>query len=168
MRVSDIATLNVKSCRPDTNLAVVASIMWEKDCGVVPVVDERNKVLGVVTDRDICMATATRSQLASQLTASDLVTGKAFTCRLTDDPRVALRTMATNGVRRLPVVDENGILAGMLSMTDLILASHDTKSAKMGQLTWSEVIPMIDVICHPRSLKETPAVERKQALVARV
>ncbi|KAF0247068.1 MAG: hypothetical protein FD180_7 [Planctomycetota bacterium] len=166
MRVSDIAALNVRSCRPDTNLASIASIMWEQDCGVVPVVDEHKKVVGVVTDRDIAMAAATRPAHVANISAKELMSGKAYTCRLTDDPKVALRTMAQNGVRRLPVVDEKGTLAGILSMTDVVLASRDPKSVRPGDLTWAEVIPMIDAIVRPRKQQDTPAAGRKQALVA--
>jgi CBS domain-containing protein len=166
MRVSDIATLDARSCRPETNLAAIAAIMWEQDCGVVPVVDEAGRVVGVVTDRDICMAVGTRGQLASQIAAGQVMSGKAHTCRLTDDPRTALRTMSAGSVRRLPVVDEKGNLAGMVSLTDLVLASRDPKVAKPGELTWGEVVPMIGAICRPRTLKETAPELRRQAIAA--
>lgn len=168
MKVSDICTLDPRSCRPDTNLALVASIMWEHDCGVVPVVNDKNKVLGVVTDRDICMAVATRSLLASQITAGQVMNGKAWTCRLSDDARTALRTMSVNSVRRLPVVNDSGELAGIVSLTDFILAARDPKVARPGEITWTEAIPMVDAICRPREAKVAPPAEKKELAVARV
>lgn len=167
MRVSDIATLDVRPCRPETNLAAVASIMWEHDCGVVPVVDDRNQVLGVVTDRDVCMAVGTRNRLASQIAVAEVMSGKLFTCRLTDDVRTALRIMSANGVRRLPVLDEKGSLAGILSLTDVILASRDTRGARAGDLTWADTVPLVDAICRPRIQRELPANERKEALAVK-
>lgn len=167
MRVSDIATLDVRSCGPDTNLAEIACIMWQQDCGIVPVVGESNTVIGVITDRDICIASATRPMHISQIPARMLMSGLAFTCKLGDDVKDALRTMARYGVRRLPVLDERGTLAGMLSLTDVILASRDAKVAKAGELTWPEVIPSLDAITRPREEKEISAAQRKQAIAAR-
>lgn len=166
MKVSDIATLNVRSCDADTNLATVASYLWEQDCGVVPVVDETRRVLGVVTDRDICMAAATRPAHVSQIPAKDLMTGKPCTCRLADDARVALRVMTQNGVRRLPVVDEIGRLVGILSLADFIRASRDPRTARAGELTWADVIPMLGAVTLPRTPRETPLDERTLAPLA--
>ena len=60
MRVKELMTSDVKTCSLDTNLAAAAKIMWDSDCGAVPVTDERGRVVGVITDRDICIAAATR------------------------------------------------------------------------------------------------------------
>ena len=70
MQVQQIMTTDVVTCRPDTNLAVVAKLMWDRDCGFVPVIDAAGRVAGVITDRDICIASATRRLLPDQITAA--------------------------------------------------------------------------------------------------
>lgn len=164
MKVSDICSRDIRFCNPDTNLASAASIMWEQDCGIVPVVDEGKKVKGVLTDRDICMAVSTRSLLASQITAGQVMNGKTYACRLNDDVRTALRTMAENSVRRLLVLNDAGELSGVLSLTDAILASKDSRVARTGDVTWAEIVPMMGAICRPRTTEARASAAGRPAL----
>jgi len=156
MRVRDIAVTKARPCDPGTNLAQAAWIMWENDCGVVPVVDAHNKVVGMLTDRDVCMAVATRRLQASDITAGEVITGRVYSCRPDEDIRVALRTMAEHGVRRLPVVNEAGQLTGILSVSDLILAARDARATKPGDLTWGDVMTAMGAICRPRAAAKEP------------
>src|SRR5262245_11710178 len=71
MKVKDLMTTDVKRCSPETNLAAAAKIMWEGDCGAVPVTDERDHVVGVITDRDICIAAATRPRTEGEIPVKD-------------------------------------------------------------------------------------------------
>ena len=64
MKVRDLMTSRVRTCRPSTSLADVVSEMWEGDCGVLPVVNDEGRVIGMITDRDICIALATRDRFA--------------------------------------------------------------------------------------------------------
>ncbi len=164
MKVRDICSLDVRSCRPDSNLAAAASIMWERDCGVVPVINAKNKVVGVVTDRDICMAVATRAHLASEIRVDQLMSGKVHMCRLDDDIKSAVHTMTTSAVRRLPVLNDAGELAGVLSLSDVVLASRHPKLAETGDLSWSESVPLIEAICRPRATATAEPAQRKPAL----
>jgi CBS domain-containing protein len=116
MRVKEICTRDVRSCAPDTNLADVAWAMWEGDCGVLPILDASGKVTGVITDRDISMAVATKYRPAREIAAHEVTTGKVFSCTLNDDVRDALKIMRSEKVRRLPVVDAQGKLQGILSL----------------------------------------------------
>lgn len=68
MEVRDVMTKTVASCHPETNLAAAGALMWETDCGVLPVVDERRKVSGVITDRDVCIALTTSDRRPSAMT----------------------------------------------------------------------------------------------------
>lgn len=161
MKVSDIATRKARSCDTGTNLAAAAWIMWENDCGIVPIADRANKVVGLLTDRDICMAVATRRALASDITAGDVMSGKVYSCRLGDDVRVALRTMAEHAVRRLPVVNEAAELQGVLSLSDVVLAARDPRQAREGDPTWAEVMQTLASVSRPRQ----PAKEDRPKLV---
>ena len=121
-RVQEIMTSDVEACNPTTDLAAAAMVMWRRDCGFLPVVDTVTRgVVGVITDRDICMAVATKGRRASEIQASEVVSGKAHTCAPSDPIRSALEVMRANRVRRLPVVDAQGALTGVLSLNDVVL-----------------------------------------------
>src|ERR1700752_2419423 len=102
MKVKDIMTSDVKYCSLDTNLAAAAKIMWEDDCGAVPVTDDRGKVVGVITDRDICIASATRSRTEGEIPVQDVVSQTLHACAPGDDVRTAMDIMKKQQVRRLP------------------------------------------------------------------
>ena len=152
MKVQDIMTRDVQCCGPDTNLAVAAKMMWDSDCGVLPVLNVEGKVLGVITDRDICMAVATRNKPASEISVWETVSGKACTCRETDAIHTALDIMKREKVRRLPVVDEDGVLQGMLSMNDLVLNAEETKAKKAPEMSYGDVMHTLRAVSQHRVL----------------
>jgi len=121
MLVEQLMTREVEACRPDSTLAAAADIMWRRDCGVVPVVDEEARVVGVLTDRDICIALATRGQTAHEALASEVMSREVQTCTAADDVEEALAVMRRARVRRLPVLDGQARLAGILSLCDVVL-----------------------------------------------
>ncbi len=123
-------TSEVESCHAEHTLSEAAAAMWRRDCGAVPVVDGEGRVIGIITDRDICMALATRSQLASEIKVGEVMSGPAQTCTTADDVREALEVMKDGQLRRIPVVDGAGRLAGILSISDIILHSDRGKSKK--------------------------------------
>src|SRR6185503_6892997 len=110
MKVREIMTSDVKTCRPETSLAEVVKLMWERDCGVLPVVKSDGIVSGMITDRDICVALATRGQTADRIAVGDVTAGKVYTCGPDDNATVALQAMKSQRVRRLAVVDTEGRL----------------------------------------------------------
>ena len=127
MTVRELQTSNVKTASPDTDLAIVAKMMWDGDCGAVPVVNEERKVVGMITDRDIAIAAATRSKTPSEIRAGDVITNHGVhAVKSDDDVRVAMRAMRKHKVRRLPVVDQQQRLAGILSINDLAMNTSPT------------------------------------------
>jgi CBS domain-containing protein len=124
MKVKDLMTTDVKRCSPETNLATAAKIMWEGDCGAIPVTDERDHVVGVITDRDICIAAATRPGTEAEIRVKDVIATALYTCSPSDDVRAALETMKVRKVRRLPVVEQGGRLVGILSIHDIAVQSR--------------------------------------------
>ena len=128
MNVQAIMTNNVQWCGLGTNLSAAAKLMWDTDCGVLPVLNGEGQVLGMITDRDICMACATKGRAPSELTVFDAVSGKTHSCKVYDDVHTALDTMKREQVRRLPVIDEEGVLQGVVSMNDFILVAEETKA----------------------------------------
>jgi CBS domain-containing protein len=122
MKVKDLMTTDVKTCKPETTVAEAAHLMWEGDCGILPLVDD-GELVGVVTDRDMYIALATQNARASQLKVGVVATKKLATCAPEDDVQAALATMKQARVRRLPVVGFGGTVLGILSMNDILLAA---------------------------------------------
>ena len=127
MKIKELMTSDVKSCGPETNLAAAAKIMWEDDCGAVPVTDDTGHVIGVITDRDICIAGATRARAEGEIPVQDVISKVVYTCAASDDVRQALETMRLRKVRRLPVVDQSGRLTGIVSVHDIALEARSKK-----------------------------------------
>ena len=125
MKVKELMTTDVKHCGLETNLAAAAKIMWEEDCGAVPVADARGTVVGVITDRDICIAAATRPRTEGEIPVKDVISRALYTCAPGDDVRAALETMKARKVRRLPVVEHGGRLAGIVSIHDIAVQSRN-------------------------------------------
>ena len=120
MRVKELMSTDVKWCRPETDLATVARMMWNADCGIIPVIDDQWCVTGVITDRDICIATATRSLAPARIRVSEAMTRYVTTCSEDADARSALQALKAHRVRRLPVVNRQNRIVGVLSMNDLV------------------------------------------------
>ena len=145
MKIKDLMTTDVKTCTPETTVAEAAQLMWEGDCGILPVVHD-GALVGVVTDRDMYIALATRNTRASQLTIGEVARSQVFTCGPDDDVETALATMKQHHVRRLPVEGFGGTVAGIVSMNDILLAA-----GKKG-VGNAEIIDTFQAICahhHP-------------------
>ena len=154
MKIQDLMTWEVDSCTPDSDLGSAAMTMWRRDCGFVPVVErDARKLVGVITDRDICMATATQRRDPYSLRVGDVMSKKLFTCSPADDARAALRIMKEGQVRRLPVVDPKGIVQGVISLNDLALAAQRTGRPGEG-ITFAEVMEAFQAISKHRVRKE--------------
>ncbi|MEZ5292497.1 MAG: CBS domain-containing protein [Vicinamibacterales bacterium] len=121
MMVQDVMTGGVLSCRPSASLADAVGLMWTGDCGIVPVVDDRDAVVGVITDRDIAVALGTRGCRAADLQVGDVMSSDVIRCTPADRLTDALALMRQHRVRRLPVVGLAGELLGMLSINDVVV-----------------------------------------------
>jgi|SRR6476661_693221 len=145
MNVRDIMTRPLQTCTLHDNLATVAMRMWESDCGALPVKNHDGHVIGMITDRDICMAAATKHREISDVLVWETITGDIVTVRPEDDISMALDVMAKTQVRRLPVIDDDGLVQGILSMNDLILnADH--------KISEHDVLHTLKAICQHRRL----------------
>jgi CBS domain-containing protein len=119
MEVADVMTKNVSGCGEHDTLERAAQVMWENDCGCVPVMDAKGDLAGIVTDRDICMAAYTQGRLLSDMQISSIARKPVFTVHETDALEDAEMLMREKQVRRVPVVDDDGRLSGMLSLGDV-------------------------------------------------
>ncbi|HEY6573284.1 MAG TPA: CBS domain-containing protein [Candidatus Eisenbacteria bacterium] len=152
MRVQDLMTWDPESCTAHHDLAHAAMIMWRRDCGIVPVVEGgTNKLIGVITDRDICMATATKGRSPAAITVGDVMSKEPTTCLPGDDLKTALRKMSDSQVRRLPVADTQGYLRGIVGLNDLILHAEKTDRHGEAPVTYTDVVGVLRAVCKHRA-----------------
>ena len=121
MEVREIMSRKPICCKATDHLADVAWKMYEGDCGVLPVLGEKGEVVGMITDRDVAIATMTRNKPPSEIFVAEVMSGNVHACGPGDKLESALETMAAERVRRLPVLDAERRVVGVLSMNDVIL-----------------------------------------------
>ena len=119
MKVEQVMNRDVKTCRSNDTLNRAAQLMWENDCGCVPIVDDDGRAVGMVTDRDVCMAAYTQDGLLSRLHVGSAMAREVRSCRPTDTVAEAESMMRAAQVRRLPVVDAENHVIGLLSLNDI-------------------------------------------------
>jgi len=160
MKVKDVMAKPPAYCSPQTNLAAAVEILWRQNCGILPIVDSKEKVVGVVTDRDICVALGTRNRLPSDMTVSEVTSGKVIACKPDDDLRGALATMAEVKVRRLPVIDAVGKLQGILSIDDVVLHTETGTIKGDSELSFEDLANTLKILYASKPLR---AVQKKAA-----
>jgi len=126
MQVEQVMSHQVKSCRASDTLATAARIMWDHDIGAVPVVADGGRPVGVVTDRDICMAACFSNLPLSAMPVGEHMSRKVFSVEPGASVEAAEQLMAEKQVRRLPVVGFEGELVGMITMSDLARAAVES------------------------------------------
>lgn len=128
MKICDLCVCEVIAASVSTTLARTGETMRRQGVGALPVIDRNERIIGRVTDRDCFLHLAAKELAPSKSTVKDVPTGNPVTVRLDDDVRNALDPMARNRVHRLPVVDDDGRLQGILSIDDPIPhALHDPR-----------------------------------------
>jgi CBS domain-containing protein len=151
MQVQEIMTKDVCSCSPGMNAASAAEIMWSKNCGSLPIVEDGGRVVGMVTDRDLFLALGTSNRKPAELAVGEIMAKDLALCNPGDDVRNALKTLAQRQLRRLPVVDEAGALKGILSLGDIALRADDELSI--------DVLNAVRAVCDRRNRRR--AVQRE-------
>ena len=168
VKVKEIMTAPVKSCSPAAHLAAVAEIMRKSNCGTLPVVDGDGKVIGMITDRDICLAISQKDHDPSRSKVSEVISGKVYGCAPRDEVQNALKTMRTKKVKRLPVVNGTGVLKGILSIGDIFLRARKAKGKKSQKPSYKDLARTLQAICGPRAPKLAKSQPRKKAVTVAV
>ena len=150
MLVKEIMQKDIGTCRPTEDLACASRVMQEHNCGFIPVVDSAGKVAGVVTDRDICLAIGLSKQRApSHVPLAERMSHPVYSCLAGDNVKVALAAMANHHVRRLPVIDEEGHLQGVLSLDDIARVPYGR-----GTPTAEDIVFVLKAALPPRAIQE--------------
>ena len=130
MKVKEMMHKGVEWVSPDTSVATLAKKMLQHDVGALPV-GENDRLIGMVTDRDIAMRGVAKGKDISKLTAKDIMTKNVIWCRDSESVDDAARLMETKRIRRLPVIDEHKRMVGMLSLGDISHAASQRLSAEV-------------------------------------
>jgi CBS domain-containing protein len=159
MKVKDVMTQSAVCCSTETNVGAAVELLWVNNCGMLPVVGNDRRIQGVVTDRDIAIAVGTRNRLPGELTVGEIATTNVVTCKPEDEIHEALQTMAEKQVRRLPVVNNEGIPQGILSIDDIITHGDLGKWQGCCELSAEEIIRALKKLYGLKS----PVVHTKSA-----
>lgn len=138
MQVKEYMCNNVCCAKPETKVSDIAKLMNDKHVGCIPICDNQNKVVGIVTDRDIILRSIACDKDAKQTKVSDIMSCNVCTCGPEDQVCDAENKMAQNQIRRIPVVENNKVV-GILTMGDL--ANFNRELGK------EEVCTTIENIC---------------------
>jgi CBS domain-containing protein len=150
MIVKEVMSHEVTTCSPDTTLEAAALLMWNGDCGTVAVVNDEGRVVGIITDRDICMAVALQHKPASEIEVQQVMARHLFTCQPESDIMNALKTMSYQQVRRLPVTNDSGHVAGIISIEDIIAcAERGRRGLRAPALSYDDTMTTLKAICRP-------------------
>jgi CBS domain-containing protein len=150
MLIHEVMTNDVASCYADDTLATVAKLMWEHDCGCIPIVDAKGHPIGIVTDRDVCIAAGTTGKPLSELEAKSFVSSALYVARRDETIESVEDTMAKAQVHRLPVIDAQGRLIGIVSLIDLARASQGTVGERALQHWTGNVLSTLVAVRRPR------------------
>lgn len=150
MEVKKVMNQTVVSCSQSDTLETAARIMWENDCGCVPVKDVQGRLAGMITDRDICMAAYHQHGPLSTLYVGSAMSRDVFSVRPDSTIAECQEVMRTHQVRRVPVVDGGGILVGILSLNDVARSADGGIGHKNQSVTLAGVGKTLQVVSQPR------------------
>jgi CBS domain-containing protein len=119
MKVQELMTQNPKKCGPDDTLEQAARLMWDADVGCLPVVDEEGRPVGIITDRDVCMAAYTQGVALRDARVSSAMSRKVVTCKPESSVAEVEELMRDARIRRVPVLDFTGCVIGMITLADI-------------------------------------------------
>jgi CBS domain-containing protein len=134
MNCEQVMTRNPQCCVPGDSAVRVAKIMKIEDIGAIPVCGSRDsrRLVGIVTDRDLVLHVVAEGRDPNTTRVQDIMTREPFTCRVDEDLDTAIQRMQANQIRRIPVVDRNGTLTGIISQADIAIRTHSRE--KTGEI----------------------------------
>lgn len=144
MQISSLLQCDVVTCTDRDSLERVAQLMWERDVGCLPVVDDDRRVVGMITDRDVCMAAFLTGAPLRSIAVSSAMSKEVASCTAQHEVVEVERIMRTRQIRRMPVVTETGALSGMVSLNDIAVA------ASCGKIPAIDVAKTLSAVSHPR------------------
>jgi CBS domain-containing protein len=161
MTIEPLMSRLVQHCGPDDTLEHAAAKMWEHDCGCLPVCagDGELRVIGMLTDRDVCMAALFQGRPLRELRVADAMSADIRVCEIDDRPEDIELLMREQQIRRVPVTDSTGALAGIVSLADLARSARGrSTSRKPGIVSERDVGHTLAAICEPHGPRPSAPV----------
>lgn len=146
MKIAQLMTRDVKTCRNTDTLDAAVRLMWDCDIGAVPVIDDSGQLVGMVTDRDACMAAFLQRQPLHEISVAGAMSKHPVVCTSEDNDREVASLMAKHKIRRIPVVDDAQHPIGMVSLNDLAIAMTRSRDIPSNQ-----VATTLAAICEHRA-----------------
>ena len=156
MRIEDFMTRDVRACSPDDTMGEAAQVMWENDCGCVPVVDDTQRVVGIITDRDLAMAAHLQGVALRDSRVSSAMARDVKCCSARDTPAMVQALMQQYRIRRVPVVDEQKRLLGIITLGDLAYAMSSQQTLGGDGMTWTAIAHTLAAVSEPRVPRYAP------------
>ncbi len=150
MRVEQLMTGNVHVCHPQDTLSTAAEKMWTYDIGCLPVIDDSEQPIGMITDRDICMAAYTQGRSLAEIPVAIAMSRELFTCTPVESIKDAEETLRFHQIRRLPVLNQDRNLVGIVSLNDIVREAEREISLKSREISTQEVTATFATVCQPR------------------
>lgn len=157
MHIKDIMSHPVVTAPTSTTLDTIARLMWEFDCGVVPIIGDDGRITGIITDRDICMAAYTQGKPLSAISVRSAMAKEVYASHTDDSIETAEHLMRDNQVRRVPVLDKEDRPVGMVSLIDIAKLAARAKKSGVDR----ELVQTLAAVCEPRA-----GMARSKAVVA--
>ncbi len=155
MLVSGLMNKDVHSCRTVDSLERAAQLMWDHDCGALPIQDERGHTVGVVTDRDICMAAYTQGKPLRAIPVTVAGSRSLHSVRPDTPVEVAEAVMKMHRIRRVPVLDLGGNLVGMCSLADIVRCARSAQDDDDG-LGADRIVSTLESVDRPAAPRPHP------------
>ncbi|MBK6519362.1 MAG: CBS domain-containing protein [Polyangiaceae bacterium] len=162
-RVSELMSAEVWTCHASHPMSRAAELMWNHDCGAVPVVEDSGELVGIVTDRDLCMAAYTRGQALHDMPLRSLCERELVTCVPDDSIAEAERKMVRFQVRRLPVIDGERRVVGMLTLSDLVRHLAIVSPEDGGGFSPRSLALTLEAVSRPRSAPGEAEIVARQS-----
>jgi CBS domain-containing protein len=162
MQIQEVMSHPPVTCPAGSTLDQAARLMWEFDCGIIPVVNDDGRLAGVVTDRDVCMAAYTQGRSLAAISVTTAMADGVVAVHAGESVERAEELMRASQVRRLPVLDADDRPIGLVSINDLArLAAHAKKSG-----VDRELVQTLAAVCQPRghAVAAQPAAAMRSAL----
>lgn len=148
MKVQELMSKPATTCLRNEALSSAAQKMWDQDCGALPVVDDAGRLVGMITDRDICMSAWSHGRTLDAIQVDEAMAKQVFSVKAEEDIERTEALMADKQIHRLPVTDAGGKPIGMIAMTDILREAARPGTRIKDQVT--RVLQTLAEIVKPR------------------
>jgi CBS domain-containing protein len=161
MKVVEVMSKDTLTCSPSDTLDRAAQLMWEHDCGAVPITDDRGRTVAIVTDRDICIAAYTQGKALSEIPVMVAASKSLISATPDDTVETVSALMQENQIRRVPILDGQGKTLGIVGVGDIV--RHFATARVTDGISADLIARTLAAISQPRAAQAVRTVSRAPA-----